>query len=75
MSTNPARSLLLVGMGVRSLSVPPNALPKLKKAIRSVSVLQCEEIAARALMLDSARDIDLYLLERLSKLAPELIVA
>jgi len=75
MSTNPARSLLLVGMGVRSLSVPPNALPKLKKAIRSVSILQCEEIAARALTLDSARDIDLYLLERLGKLAPELIVA
>lgn len=75
MSTNPARSLLLVGMGVRSLSVPPNALPKLKKAIRSVSILQCEEIAARALALDSARDIDLYLLERLGKLAPELIVA
>jgi phosphotransferase system enzyme I (PtsI) len=75
MSTNPARSLLLVGMGVRSLSVPPNALPKLKKAIRSVSILQCEEIAARAMTLDSARDIDLYLLERLSKLAPELIVA
>jgi len=75
MSSNPARSLLLVGMGVRSLSVPPNALPKLKKAIRSVSIVQCEEIAARALTLDSARDIDLYLLERLSKLAPELIVA
>jgi phosphotransferase system enzyme I (PtsI) len=75
MSSNPARSLLLVGMGVRSLSVPPNALPKLKKAIRSVSIVQCEEIAARAMTLDSARDIDLYLLERLSKLAPELIVA
>jgi len=75
MSSNPARSLLLVGMGIRSLSVPPNALPKLKKAIRSVSILQCEEIAARAMTLDSARDIDLYLLERLSKLAPELIVA
>lgn len=74
MSSNPARSLLLVGMGVRSLSVPPNALPKLKKAIRSVSLEQCQEIAARAMALDSARDIDLFLLERLSKLAPELIV-
>ncbi len=75
MSSNPARSLLLVGMGVRSLSVPPNALPKLKKAIRSVSLEQCQEIAARAMLLDSARDIDLYLLERLGKLAPELIVS
>lgn len=74
MSSNPARSLLLVGMGVRSLSVSPNALPRVKKAIRSVSLEQCQEIAARAMTLDSARDIDLYLLERLSKLVPELIV-
>lgn len=75
MSSTPARSLLLVGMGVRSLSVSPNALPKLKKAIRSVSLAQCEEIAARAMTLEAARDIDLYLLERLGKIAPELIVS
>ncbi|TVP98025.1 MAG: phosphoenolpyruvate--protein phosphotransferase [Planctomycetaceae bacterium] len=75
MSSNPARSLLLLGLGVRSLSVPPNALPKLKKAIRSVTLEQCEEIAARALTMEAARDIDLYLLERLGKLAPELIVS
>ncbi len=75
MSTNPARSLLLVGLGIRSLSVPPNALPKLKKAIRSVSIDQCREIAKRVMTLDAARDVDLYLLERLGKLAPELIVS
>jgi phosphoenolpyruvate-protein phosphotransferase (PTS system enzyme I) len=75
MSTNPARTLLLVGLGVRSLSVPPHALPKLKKAIRSVSIQQCEEIAKRVMTLDAARDVDLYLLERLGKIAPELIVS
>ncbi len=75
MSTNPARTLLLVGLGVRELSVPPHALPKLKKAIRSVSVQQCQEIAKRVMTLDAARDVDLYLLERLSKIAPELIVS
>lgn len=75
MSSTPARSLLLVGLGVRSLSVSPNALPKLKKAIRSVSLAQCEEIATRAMTLEAARDIDLYLLERLGKIAPELIVS
>jgi phosphoenolpyruvate-protein phosphotransferase (PTS system enzyme I) len=75
MSTNPSRTLLLVGLGVRSLSVPPHALPKLKKAIRSVSVQQCQEIARRVMTLDAARDVDLYLLERLGKLAPELIVS
>lgn len=75
MSSNPARALLLVGLGIRSLSLPPNALPKVKKAIRSVSLGQCEEIAARAITMENARDIDLYLLERLGKLAPELIVS
>jgi len=75
MSTNPARTLLLVGLGVRNLSVPPHALPKLKKAIRSVSLAQCRGIAERAMTLDCARDVDLYLLERLSKFAPELIVS
>ena len=75
MSTNPARTLLLVGLGVRNLSVPPHALPKLKKAIRSVSIQQCQGIAKRAMTLDCARDVDLYLLERLGKFAPELIVS
>ncbi len=75
MGSNPARSLLLVGMGVRSMSLPPNALPKVKKAIRSVSLQQCEKIAARAMTLEAARDIDLYLLERLGKFVPELIVS
>ncbi len=75
MSSNPARALLLLGMGVRSLSVPPNALPKVKKAIRSVSIEQCIAIAERAMTLDAAHDVDLFLLERLSKLAPELIVS
>ncbi len=74
MSSNPARALLLLGMGIRNLSVPPNALPKVKKAIRSVSIDQCRQIAERAMTLDAARDVDLFLLERLGKLAPELIV-
>lgn len=75
MGSHPARVLLLVGMGVRSLSVSPHAIPKLKKAIRSVSLEQCQAIAQRAMTLEAARDIDLYLLERLGKLAPELIVS
>ncbi|WP_404309948.1 phosphoenolpyruvate--protein phosphotransferase [Neorhodopirellula lusitana] len=74
MSSNPARALLLIGMGVRSLSVPPSALPRVKKAIRNVSIEQCEAIAKRVSRLESARDVDLYLLDRLSELAPELVM-
>ncbi len=74
MSSRPARALLLLGLGVRSLSVPPNALPKVKKAIRSVSISECQEMAARAMTLESAGEVDLFLAERLRKLVPELTI-
>jgi len=74
MSSNPGRALLLLGLGVRHLSVPPAALTRVKKAIRSVTTEQCEQIAIRAMNLEAARDVDMYLLDRLSKYVPELIV-
>lgn len=74
MSSNPGRALLLLGLGVRHLSVPPSSLLRVKKAIRSVSIQQCQEIAKRVMNFDSAREVDLYLLDRLSEYVPELIV-
>ncbi len=74
MSSNPGRALLLLGLGVRNLSVPPSALPRVKKAIRSVSIEQCHQIAKRVMKLEAARDVDLYLLDRLGAFVPELIV-
>ena len=74
MSSNPGRALLLLGLGIRNLSVPPSALPRVKKAIRSVSIAQCQQIAKRVMKLEAARDVDLYLLDRLGAIVPELIV-
>ncbi|WP_164103985.1 phosphoenolpyruvate--protein phosphotransferase [Candidatus Laterigemmans baculatus] len=73
MSSNPARALLLIGLGVRRLSVPPQALTKVKKAIRSVTIGQCREIAERVMTFEAAGEVDMYLMDRLSDLAPELI--
>ncbi|MEM6691612.1 MAG: phosphoenolpyruvate--protein phosphotransferase [Planctomycetota bacterium] len=74
MSSMPGRAMLLLGMGIRHLSVPPAQLPKIKKIIRSVSIDQCREIASRALSMEAARDIDLYLLGQLEALVPEVVV-
>jgi len=74
MSSNPGRALLLIGLGVRNLSVPPLAISRVKKAIRSVSIDQCREIAERAMTLEAARDVDMYLLDRIGAFAPELVV-
>ena len=70
----PHSAVLLLGMGVRHLSVPPSSLLRVKKAIRSVSIQQCEQIAERVMQLEAARDVDLYLLDRLGEYVPELIV-
>ncbi|TWT82392.1 Phosphoenolpyruvate-protein phosphotransferase [Planctomycetes bacterium CA13] len=74
MSSNPARAMLLIGMGVRNLSVPPATLHRVKKAIRSVTTQQCREIAERVMKLQTARDVDMYLVDRLGDLVPELVV-
>lgn len=74
MSSMPGRALLLLGLGVRSLSVPPSAIPTIKKAIRSVTIAKCEEIAERVMTLETAREVDMYLLTQLGELVPELVV-
>jgi phosphotransferase system enzyme I (PtsI) len=71
----PMYTMLLLGLGLRSLSVPPSAVPEIKQVIRSVSVAQCEVVARRALMMDGAREIEDYLRDQLKQAAPELALS
>lgn len=71
MSGSPTYTMLLLGLGLRSLSVPPSAVYEIKKIIRSVNLEQCRAVAARALSMDNARDIRRYLKEELKKVLPE----
>ncbi len=74
MSSNPAMALLLVGMGIRILSVAPSAIPILKKAIRSVTLGQCQAMAWRAMQLGTAREVDAFLQNQLAGLVPEMVL-
>lgn len=71
MSGNPTYTMLLLGLGLRQLSVPPKALLEIKKICRSADIAQCEAIARRALAMESAREIKTMLRDELRKLAPE----
>jgi phosphotransferase system enzyme I (PtsI) len=71
MSGNPTYVPLLLGMGLRQISVSPAAMPEIKKVIRGVTLPQCEAIARRALSLENARDIRSFLKEELKKVAPQ----
>ncbi len=48
---------LLLGLGIRQLSMHGNAIPTVKRAVRAVSLAQCEALAAKALKLKSADEI------------------
>jgi phosphotransferase system enzyme I (PtsI) len=71
MSGSPTYTMLLLGLGLRQLSVTPAALPEIKRVIRSVTISQCEAVASRALTLENARDIKSYLKEELKKVLPD----
>lgn len=73
MSAETRYTMLLLGLGLRSFSVPPSAIPEVKKVCRSVSIAQCEEVAQRTMELDTAREIDAYLRVELRKVAPEVL--
>lgn len=72
MSGSPLYTMLLIGLGLRSLSVPPGAVPEIKRICRSVHLPQCEAVAHRVLAMDDAHAIDRFLLEELRKVSPEL---
>ena len=71
MSSEPKFLPVLLGLGLRQISVTPHALPELKALLHQITIPQAEEIARRAMTFDLARDIESYLRGELKKLAPE----
>jgi phosphotransferase system enzyme I (PtsI) len=61
-------------MGIKRLSVTPHAIPELKEVIRSIDMRQAREIAAHALSLDLARDVENHLRGELKKICPDLVL-
>ena len=64
MASDPLAAILLVGMGLRELSMESAAIPEIREAIGQVTVAEAEEAAQVALSGETARDIERVLLER-----------
>ncbi|MCI0685273.1 MAG: phosphoenolpyruvate--protein phosphotransferase [Gemmataceae bacterium] len=73
MSGDPIYTLLLLGLGLRQLSVAPQNIPEIKKIVRTVTMDEAKEVAAAVLKLDTARDVNNYLRERTRRILPELV--
>ncbi len=74
MSSEPLFLPLLVGMGLKQLSVTPHAIPELKEVIRNLTMDEARRIAQRALSLDLARDVESYLRNELKRICPDILL-
>ena len=64
---------LLVGLGLRELSMEAAAIPEIKAALGRVTVAQCETIAKRALAAQTVTEVDEILAEELGALFQDLL--
>jgi phosphotransferase system enzyme I (PtsI) len=66
MASDPLAAILLVGMGLRELSMEAAAIPEIREAIGNVTVAEAEDAAAIALRAETALDIESVLRARFS---------
>jgi phosphotransferase system enzyme I (PtsI) len=67
MAAEPLHALLLLGLGVRDLSMTPAAIPRVKAALRGVRAEDARTIAMAALGLPTAADIEAMARERFAQ--------
>lgn len=58
MAADPRFAALLVGLGLRRLSVSPRVVPVIKTRLRELSVADLEEVALRCLDLSTAAEVE-----------------
>lgn len=72
MAADPALALLLIGLGVNELSMVDSAVPVVRRAIRSVSMCEAQEIAEKALNCARAAEVEALVSGVLRERCPEL---
>ena len=71
MASEPEYIMLLLGMGVRTISLAPPMIPEVKQIIRSVTMTDCNNLARKILGMNSERQIASFLRNATRKILPE----
>jgi phosphotransferase system enzyme I (PtsI) len=71
MGGDPLYTMLLLGMGLRRLSMPPHQLPEVKRVIRAIDLAQARALTDQALQCDSAASVVALLRSALLKAVPD----
>ena len=70
MAGDPLMSLVLVGLGVRELSMSAQAVPRMKRLIRGCTMATAKQIAERALRLPTPQQVEQELMMSMHELFP-----
>jgi phosphotransferase system enzyme I (PtsI) len=71
MASEPEYVMLLLGMGIRKISLTAPMIPEIKQIVRSVTVEDCNKVARKVLGMSSEREISSYLRAAARKILPE----
>jgi phosphotransferase system enzyme I (PtsI) len=71
MAGEPEYVMLLIGMGLRNLSVTPPAIPGVKRVVRAASSGQCLRIARKVASFETDREVLNYLRDETRRVVPE----
>ncbi len=71
MASEPDYIMLLLGMGIRILSLTPPMIPEIKQIVRSVTIEECNKVARKVLSMNSERQVSSFLRSTAREIIPE----
>ncbi len=74
MAADPLSALVLLGFGLRTFSMNPIFIPRVKKALRSIEVETVEKVVAEAMQASNAQEIEERVIEGILIKHPEVFL-
>jgi phosphotransferase system enzyme I (PtsI) len=65
MAADPVSAIVLLGLGLRSFSMNPIFIPRVKKALRAVEARTVRRVVHQAMNLRSAQEVEEFIIEKL----------
>lgn len=75
MAANPAHAVVLLGLGLRDLSMTPSAIPLIRRVVRAVDTSAAREIAEHALTLPTPAEVTRYVQAEVAKYGAQFLTA
>jgi phosphotransferase system enzyme I (PtsI) len=74
MAADPLSAIVMLGFGLRTFSMNPIFIPRIKKALRSVECRTAKKIVEEMLKLRSAQEIEEYVIEEILVQHPQVFL-